>query len=169
MPGLDVTIELDDAELERRLAQAIASGSRLRVPMGEIAEEWMVAVHDRFDQERDPLGVPWQKRRGDEDSARKVLHLTGDMERAVVPEFGDDFAQIGVLKSGGAGRYARIHNEGGTIVPKTGKALSFGGRLVAKVVMPKRQFVGFGERERSAVVEIMGDFLRGLFGVGVGA
>ena len=169
MAGFDATIELNDAELERALARAISNGTNLRQPMGEIAEEWLEHVHDRFEQERDPLGVPWAKRRGDEDSSRKVLHLTGDLRRAVVPEFGDDFAQVGVLKSGGPGRYARIHNEGGTILPKAKKALSFGGRIVAKVIMPKRQFVGFGERERGSVVEIMGGFLRGLFGTGAGA
>lgn len=169
--GFDLSISLDDASLDALLSRAVKEGAEMRRPMGEVAEEWMDHVRDRFAQERDPFHVPWMKRRIDpaapinvKDASRKVLHLTGALERAVVPEFGSDFAQVGVLKTAGPARYARIHNEGGTIVPKRGAALSFGGRLVAKVVMPKRQYVGFGPDERRSVIEVMTDFVRGLFG-----
>ncbi|MGB3929339.1 MAG: phage virion morphogenesis protein, partial [Sphingobium sp.] len=153
------------------LSRAIKGGADLRQPMGEIAEEWMDHVRERFDQERDPFGVPWKKRRIDpnapidvKDASRPLLRKDGYLFNTVVPEFGSDFAQVGVLKTAGPARYARIHNEGGTITPKKGKALSFGGRLVAKVVMPKRQYVGFGPDERQSVTEVMIDFLRALFG-----
>jgi len=169
--GFDLTVNLDDAELDAVLSRAIKDGADMRRPMGEIAEEWLEHVRERFQQERDPMGVPWKKRRIDpnapinvKDASRKVLHLSGDLERAVVPEFGSDFAQVGVLKTAGPARYARIHNEGGTIVPRMAKALSFGGRMVAKVVMPKRTYIDFGDAERRSVVEILTDFARGLFG-----
>lgn len=164
MAGINISIELNDAALESVLNRAVRQGTDMRQPMGEIADEWMDLARHRFADERDPLGVPWAKRRDDSDPGRKVLHLTGALERSIVPDFGADFAQIGVLPSGGPGKYARIHNEGGVIVPRFKKALSFGGRIVSRVVMPKRQFLGFGEGERRSVVEIMGDFLRGLFG-----
>jgi hypothetical protein len=35
------------------------------------------------------------------------------------------------------------------IRPKEKAALSFGGRIVAQVVMPKRQFLGFGPAEQN--------------------
>jgi phage gpG-like protein len=169
--GFDITVKLDDAALDATLSRAVKEGADLRHPMGEIAEEWMDHVRDRFAQERDPFGVPWKKRRLDpnapidvKDASRKVLHLEGDLERAVVPDFGSDFAQVGVIKTAGPAKYARIHNEGGTIKAKNGRALSFGGRLVAQVVMPKRQFVGFGPAERQTVVEVMTDFVRDMFG-----
>lgn len=172
MSGIQIAIKLDNVELETALDRAIAGGEDMRQPMGEIAEEWLDNARQRFAEERDPLGVPWKKRRVAEfnpslaaaDASRKVLHLTGAMERAMVPDFGSDFAQVGVLPSGGPGKYARTHNEGGEIVPKTGKALSFGGRLVSRVVMPKRQYLGDGPKEQQAVTEILGDWLRGLFG-----
>lgn len=164
--GIDLTVRLDDAALDAALSRAIAEGVDLRKPMGEIAGEWMDHVRDRFAQERDPMGVPWAKRRDNVDPGRKLLFLDGHLQNAVVPEFGSDFAQIGVLKTAGPARYARIHNEGGTIVPRVAKALSFGGRLVAKVVMPRRQFVGFGDAERQSVIDVLGDFLRDLFGKG---
>jgi phage gpG-like protein len=161
--GIDVTITLDSADLEAALDRAIAGGEDLRRPMGEIAEAWIELVHERFAEERDPQGVPWAKRYGGEDPERKVLHLTGALENAVVPEFGSDFAQIGVLPTGGPGRYARIHNEGGVIKPKEKKALSFGGMVLAQVVMPKRTFIDFGPGEQAAADEILVEFLRYLF------
>lgn len=163
--GFDLTIELDDAALNAALSRAIKDGADLRRPMGEIAEEWLGHVRARFAAEKDPFGVPWAKRHGNADPERKLLHLEGDLERAIVPEFGSDFAQVGVVETAGPARYARIHNEGGTIKPKKGKALAFGGRIVAQVVMPKRQYVGFGPDERQTVEEVMTDFVRGIFGV----
>lgn len=160
--GLHVTIALDDV-LDAQLDRALAGAMDLRKPMGEIAEEWLEHVHGRFADERDPLGVPWRKRRDNVDPERKVLHLTGDLERNVSIDFGDDFALIGVLPSGGPGKYARIHNEGGEIVPKNGRALSFGGRLVARVVMPQRQFVGFGPDEHATAEDVLGNHLRAIF------
>lgn len=175
MSGIQIAIALDDAELEAALDRAIDGGEDLRQPMGEIAEEWLDHARNRFAEERDPLGVPWKKRRvsefdaslADVDASRKVLHLTGALERAMIPDFGSDFAQVGVLPSGGPGKYARIHNEGGEIVPKNKKALSFGGRLVSRVVMPKRQFLGFGPAEQQTVEDVMGNWLRRLFGAAV--
>ncbi|WP_336973422.1 phage virion morphogenesis protein [Sphingobium aromaticiconvertens] len=166
MSGIDVTIELNDQALDRALAKAIKNGVDMRQPMAEIADEWMVAVRDRFAQERDPLGIPWMKRRDNSDPGRPLLQQDRFLFNAVEPRHGSDFAQVGVLRTAGPARYARIHNEGGTIKPKNGKALSFGGRIVAQVTMPKRQFLGFGEVERQSTVEILSDFMRGLFNEG---
>lgn len=161
MAAIEMTISLDDAALSRALDRAIQAGTNLRQPMGEIAAEWMTLVHARFDSETDPLGVPWAKRR-DDTGAHQLLQLSRQLHNAIVPDFGADFAQVGVLNTAGPARYARIHNEGGTIRPKTKKALSFGGRVVAQVVMPKRQYLGFGPKEQDVVTEVMGDFLRGV-------
>lgn len=170
MAGFDVSIQLDDALLNEMVGRAILAGSNLREPMSEIAEDWMVHVRGRFAQERDPFGVPWMKRRIDpaapaniKDASRKVLHKTGALERAIVPEFGPNFAQIGVIRTAGPAKYAGIHNEGGEIVPKRGRALSFGGRLVSKVVMPKRQYLGFGPDEQRITISVLRNFLARLF------
>lgn len=163
MTGLEVDIQLDDAALDAALGQAIAEGADLRRPMGQIAGQWMDHVRARFAQERDPFGVPWAKRRDNVDPQRPLLQLDRHLLNAIVPDFGSDFAQVGVLKTAGPAKYARIHNEGGTIKPREKKALSFGGRIVAQVVMPKRQYIGDGPEERRSVVEVMTDFARGLF------
>jgi phage gpG-like protein len=111
MSGIGYTIELDSAELDAMIARAINEAHDMRRPMGEIAEEWLDLVHERFDQEKDPFGVPWAKRRDNVDPDRKVLHLTGALENQIVPDFGPDYAQVG-LPTGGPGIYGRIHNEG---------------------------------------------------------
>lgn len=169
MSGIEITITLDSAELEAALDRAIAGGEDMRQPMGEIASEWLGLVHDRFDEERDPLGVPWVKRRDNADPDRKLLHLKGYLRNAVREDFGSDYAQVGVIATGGPAKYGRIHNEGGVIVPKHKKALSFGGRLVSRVVMPKRQFIGDGPAEQRTVEDVLGDWLRGLFAAGAPA
>jgi phage gpG-like protein len=161
--GFDLTVKLDDAALDAALSRAVKEGADMRRPMGEIAGEWMDHVRGRFAQERDPFGAPWTKRRGNVDPERPLLQLDRHLLNAVVPDFGSDFAQVGVLKTAGPAKYARIHNEGGTIKPREKKALSFGGRLVAQVVMPKRQYVGFGPEEERTVGEVMTDFVRDLF------
>ncbi|PHP19523.1 hypothetical protein CG471_11735 [Sphingobium sp. IP1] len=168
--GFDLSIRVDDAMLNEAVGRAILAGSNLREPMGHIAEDWMVHARGRFAQERDPFGVPWMKRRIDpdqpinvKDASRKVLHKKGALERALVPDFGSDFAQIGVLQTAGPAKYARIHNEGGTIKPRNKKALKFGNRVVSQIVMPKRQYVGFGPDEERIVIQVLRAFLAGLF------
>lgn len=163
MAGIDISVKLDDAALDAALSRAIEGGADLRRPMGEIAGEWMDHVRDRFARERDPFGAPWAKRRDNVDPGRPLLQLDRHLLNAIVPDFGSDFAQVGVLQTAGPAKYARIHNEGGTIKPREKKALSFGGRLVAQVIMPKRQFVGFGPEEEQSVLEVMTDFARDLF------
>ncbi|WP_336958746.1 phage virion morphogenesis protein [Sphingobium aquiterrae] len=166
--GLDITISLGD-ELERALGRAIEKGDDLTRPMAAIAEALEVGAHQHFETESDPMGVPWKPRRDNSDPGRKILSLSRALEQAIVREFGRDFAQVGVLRTAGPARYARIHNEGGTIRPKHKKALSFAGRLVAKVVMPKRQYLGWGNFEREETIDILTDHLRHLFDEGAAA
>lgn len=166
MSGIDIKITLDSAELDAALSRAIAGGEDIRAPMLAIAGMWRNLVEDRFDAEESPLGVPWAKRRDNSGPAHKILKLSGALLEQVIPLSGPDFAQIGVEATAGPAKYARIHNEGGTIVPKNKKALSFGGRIVAKVVMPQRQFIGFGPKEQEVVELVLGDWLRGLFSGG---
>lgn len=164
--GIAVTIALDDKALDAALDRAIRASADLTAPMTEVAAEWVMLVHDRFEAEIDPLGVPWAKRRvtdGEDDDGHKILQQMGYLRNAVKPDAGRDFAQVGVDRSAAPAAYARIHNEGGTIRPKTARALAFGGRFVSQVVMPRRQYIGFGPKEQDSVQAVMGAFLRGLF------
>lgn len=163
MSGIDITITLDRADLDAALTRAIASAEDMRAPLFSIAGEWKRLVDQRFDDEESPLGVPWAKRRDNADPGRKVLHDSGALREQVIPDAGADYAQVGVEATAGPAIYARIHNEGGVIKPKAKKALKFGGRIVAQVVMPQRQFLGFGPKEQTVVDDVLGDWVRGLF------
>ncbi len=164
--GFDVTIDLQDEALNSALSRAISAGEDMTQPMADIADDWMSHIRARFDQEQDPMGMPWTKRRNDDgqDDGHPLLQKSRALFNQIVPEFGRDFATVGVLRTGGPARYARIHNEGGTIEPRKAGALSFGGRIVSKVVMPRRQYIGFGPAENASVVDVMTDWLARLFG-----
>lgn len=165
MSGLDIRIELDET-LGAQLDKAAALGSDLTLPMAEIAEVLVEGAQARFDTQIGPDGVPWQRSRRAVESGDTppTLTLTGQLRRQIVPEYGRDFAMAGVLKTAGPGKYARIHQQGGTIRPRVKKALAFGGRLLARVIMPPRPYLGFGAYEREHVTDILQRHLKAIFG-----
>ncbi len=163
---MDIEISIDSKAVEAALKLASAEGADLSQPMAEIAEVLAEGAQKRFETQIGPDNVPWQKsRRAIEDGDNPpTLTLTGQLKRQIVPDYGRDFARAGVLKTGGPGVYARIHQLGGTIKPKAGKALSFGGRLLAQVKMPARPYLGFGDFERQLTLDILNSHLKSLFG-----
>jgi phage virion morphogenesis protein len=76
----------------------------------------------------------------------------------------------GAVEWGSDKVYAAVHQFGGKIAPKTGKALVFklGGRLVRarSVTIPARPFLGFGREEQDTVADVVeGFFARAMRGV----
>lgn len=165
MSGLDIRIELEET-VTRRLDKAASLGSDLTQPMAEIAEVLVEGAQQRFETRIGPDGVPWKRSRRaiESNDEPPTLTLTGQLKRQIVPEYGRDFAMAGVVKTAGPGKYARIHQLGGTIVPRVKKALAFGGRLLSKVVMPARPYLGFGAHEREHVPAILQRHLKAIFG-----
>lgn len=156
MSTIDIRIELDDT-LTPALHRAVLAGTNMTPAMAEISEVLVEGAQGRFDTQIGPDGVPWKKSQRAIESGDNppTLTLTGQLKRQIVPDYGRDFAAAGVVRSAGPGKYARIHQLGGTIRPRKGKALSFGGRLFAKVVMPARPYLGFGEGERTETIAIL--------------
>ncbi|WP_066546697.1 phage virion morphogenesis protein [Sphingomonas sp. CCH15-F11] len=158
--GIELTIELDDA-LEVSLRRAIAASEDLTEPMGTIAGIMFDAVQDRFEREVDPLGVPWKRSQRAIEDGGKTLQESRQLRDAIVPEFGRDFATVGVQDQPASRRdtpvrdYARIHQEGGTIRPRTKRALSFAGRVVASVTMPRRAYLGLSAEEREEIPAVL--------------
>lgn len=156
MTDLDIRIDIEE-NVSAAFARGKVAGRDMTLMMAEISEVLVEGAQERFDTQIGPDGVPWKKSGRAEESSDNppTLTLTGQLRRQIVPDYGPDFARAGVLKTGGPGVYARIHQLGGTIVPKLKKALSFGGRLIAKVIMPARAYLGFGEFERAETTEIL--------------
>lgn len=165
MSGFDIRIELDDT-LGPALERAVLAGSNLTPAMAEISEALVEGARGRFETQIGPDGVPWKKslRAIESNDTPPTLTLTGQLKRQIVPDYGRDFASAGVVKTAGPGKHARIHQLGGTIRPRKGKALSFGATVVSKVIMPARPYLGFGEHERTETLAILRTHLDTAFG-----
>ncbi|MCH4893382.1 phage virion morphogenesis protein [Sphingomonas sp. SFZ2018-12] len=173
--GINLEIELDDA-LELGLRRAIAAAEDLTEPMRSIAAIMLDATQTRFDQEVDPLGVPWKRSQRAIEDGGKTLVDQRQLLGAIVDQFGRDFAAVGVQREAASkrdtpvGDYARIHQEGGTIRPRTKRALSFAGRVVASVTIPRRTYIGLGAKERDEIpVVLVGHLDRAFRGGSAGA
>jgi len=109
------------------------------------------------DEKTAPDGTAWK-----ENAAQtSTLYAEGALYRSI-----DYEASPSSVKVGSALVYARIHQQGGKIEPKSAKALAFkiGGqfRMVKSVTMPARPYLGLSADNRSEIVETTEDWLGGL-------
>ncbi len=145
--------------IERSLADQLARARReaadLAPAMAEISELMLEDTRRRFRAEVAPGGVPWKKSRRAIERGGKTLQDKGFLLRSLDRRSGERFAEVGVKPGAPQSTYAAIHQFGGTIRPRARKALSFGGRLVAKVVMPARPYLGFDPDVREDIVLIL--------------
>ncbi len=107
-----------------------------------------------------PDGSAWKPNRA---GLTPILHRSGALARSI------DYAVAGTRAIIGSGLvYARIHQEGGVIVPKSASALVFqvGNQVyrVKKVTMPARPYIGLSGEDRSELVQTVAAYLRRLFG-----
>lgn len=107
-----------------------------------------------------PDGSAWKPNRA---GRTPILHLSGALARSI------DYLVAGTRAVIGSGLiYARIHQEGGVIVPKSASALVFqvGNQVyrVKKVTMPARPYIGLSAEDRSELVQTVAAYLRRLFG-----
>lgn len=137
---LDIAIREDVTVALGRLAEM---GEDMTPVMKDIAGHLADTTRERFETEADPTGRKWIPSRRVVEHGGKTLTLTGDLGNSITEDWGPDFAAAGPERSGGAGVYALIHQTGGEIRPREKKALSFGGRIVARVIIPARPYVGF--------------------------
>lgn len=156
-----VSINLFD-QLGPALQRAVDALGDLSKPMAEISVDWLESTRSRFNQQIDPMGVPWKPRR-DADNTNPLLVERGDLRNQLDNASGPDFAEVGVQATGGPAIYARIHNEGGMIRPKSGRALRTPFGTFAQIVIPKRQFVGASDSDQANAVEVLTQHLQSAF------
>jgi phage virion morphogenesis protein len=150
-----------DAELTLdALDRLYAAAGDLRPVLKNIGEYETQSTKDRFGTETDPQGRPWPdlnplyaltkkgsgKLKGETGRLAQIFYQLAD-ESAV--DIGSDII------------YARIHNEGGKIVPKSAAALFFsmGGQefRVQSVTIPQRQFLGFSDADMAEILAVIED------------
>lgn len=134
-----------DENVTAALAAAHKAGADLTPAMQSIAVLMARLTEENFDQERSPEGVPWKVSQRVKDQGGKILQDKGDLKGSIRPDWSATHAAAGPEASGGAAIYARIHQLGGTIKAKSGKALNtpFGPR--GAVTMPARPYLGYNE------------------------
>jgi phage gpG-like protein len=112
------------------------------------------------DEKTSPAGAAWKPNW----AGTSILYASGALSRSI------DYLVQGYQLIVGSGLvYARIHQEGGVIEPKTAEALAFriAGQFVtaAKVTMPARPYVGVSSENRGEIVDAAVRFIRGRLGL----
>jgi phage virion morphogenesis protein len=154
------TIKIDASEVQDALKRFLAAAEDLAPVFKNIGEYEAEATKQRFRDERDPDGNVWQALnplyKETKKGPRILTGQTGDLSRIVWQLASQSEVEIGSNMI-----YARIHNEGGTIVPKSAAALVFsmGGQTfkVKSVKIPKRQYLGINDEDRARIEEIIED------------
>lgn len=158
MAGKSVTFESDD--VDAALAVLFAAAGDLKPALKNIGEYGASSTRRRFVTETDPEGKPWvdlnplyaETKKG----SGKLKGETRTLSQIVWQLANDSNVEWGSNEV-----YARIHNEGGTIVPKNAAALIFsmGGQTFAvqSVKIPKRQFLGTNQADIEEILAIVQD------------
>lgn len=106
-----------------------------------------------------PDGAAWQPNI----EGTSTLFKSGQLDDSIHHEAGSSNVEVGSNKV-----YARIHQEGGVIEPKSANALAFtvGGAFVLakRVTMPQRQYLGLSADNRNEIESFAEDFLGEDFG-----
>lgn len=152
--GLVLEVDTLDA-LGPVLRRLRAAASDLTEPMAEASGAMFAGTLERFNDERDPLGIPWQKSKAALEEGRKTLKDSGDLYNALERQSGADYAAVGVYSMGGPAIYGRIHQFGGTIRPKSAKALNTPFDYRASVTIPARPYLGFSDDDIMAIDRIL--------------
>ena len=121
---------------------------------------------EHFAQESGPDGTPWLQSRRAKEAGGKTLQDSRILYTSL--SYYRDAA--GNLITGSPLEYARIHNRGGIIKPRPEsgkKALHFGGVIRAQVVIPKREYLGWGPGEIRVVNDVLKDLAKTLSKEGV--
>jgi phage gpG-like protein len=109
----------------------------------------------RIEEEKtSPAGAAWKPNI----AGTSILYASGALSRSI------DYAAAPASVQVGSGLvYARIQNAGGTITPKTARALAFqlGNRLVMtqSVTLPARTYLGLSADNQEEVVDAAEDWL----------
>ncbi len=109
------------------------------------------------DEKTAPDGTPWQENW----AGTSILYQSGALVQSI-----DYVATPDSVMIGSGLVYARIHQQGGKIEPKSAKALAFmvGNqfRLVQSVTMPARPYLGLSPDNENEIVETTEDWLERL-------
>lgn len=158
MAGRSITFENEN--IDAALTALFAAAGDVTPALQNIGEYGGKSTRRRFIDETDPEGKPWQALNALYARTKKGPgKLRGETRTLsqIVWQLADDNG----VEWGSNEVYARIHNEGGDIVPKSADTLVFsmGGQTfhVKKVTIPKRQFLGTNAQDIEEILGIVQD------------
>lgn len=164
MSGVQAKLTIDTAPLRRVFAALRAAGAEPHEALDAAGRTLVGNTQLRFDAGAGPGGEPWQQSLRVRLFGGQTLKDSGRLKDSVTHEVEGKSVVWGTNVV-----YAGIHQTGGTIVPKSGKALAFKGPdgrpvFVKKVVMPARPFIGFDEIDNEDVHDVLVDVLSRVVG-----
>ncbi|MEA3533717.1 phage virion morphogenesis protein [Rhizobium sp. CC-YZS058] len=153
------TLTFNDTSVEQLLARLLEAAGDVKPALKNIGEYEAKVTRRRFVDQVDPDGHRWKPLNPLYAKTKKGPGIlrgeTRDLS-SIVWQLAKDSVSIGSNVV-----YARIHNEGGVITPKTASALVFsmGGQTfrVKSVTIPRRQFLGFNDASIAAILDIVQD------------
>lgn len=155
-----VRMSVGEAELEGVLSGLTQALGDLRPLLKNIGGHVQATTIDRFPLQVSPGGVPWAALNPLYAATKKGPGTLRETNRLadIIYQVAEDMVLVGTNAV-----YARIHQFGGIIKPKTAAALVFslGGRIVhaMSVKMPKREFLGLTDADQEEIRLISTDFL----------
>lgn len=139
-----VTVQYNDAEVQRLLSRAILRLRDLSIPMREIGELHLLSTDERFENEVDPFGRPWKDIKP---RTRAIKRAKGRIDK--------------ILQGTGAGRNS-VNYRATKFSVSTGTPVKYmadhqrgtGGQ-------DKREFLGSSDEDREETIAILRDWTFG--------
>lgn len=160
MSGATLTLRYEDAELQRvakRLQRALAKADHkplLQLIAGALRESATL----RFHQGKAPDGSHWKKSRRALETGGQTLILEGRLRDSLAARVNAKSLEVGTNVV-----YGGIHQFGGIIRPKKGRALAVPGvGFRSSVTMPARPYLGISADDEAEIKDITETWLRKL-------
>ena len=154
MSGTAITVTVDDREIRALLASVRSRLGGTRPLMRTIGEVVRSSVERNFAAQGRP--TRWEPSQRVKDEGGQTLSDTGRLRRSITVAAGDGWASVGTNVV-----YAAIHQFGGTIRPKTAKALKTPYGTFKSVALPARPFLIVQDEDWAEIKAAINDFLVG--------
>lgn len=148
---------------DKAVSNAAKKMANKKLLMATIGETLVSGTIKRFADEEDPQGKNWEKSERAKSESGVTLTETGRLRKSIDYAATQDKVMVGSNVA-----YARIHQFGGTIKPKNGKALKFNGKdgnpvFVKQVNIPARPYIGVSAADMTEVKATIAAFMKGAF------
>ncbi|UJX42973.1 phage virion morphogenesis protein [Desulfovibrio sp. JY] len=159
---MDFRVEVVVAPTAGFLARLLTRVDDMTPAMALIGRLLVGSIQENFELGHAPDGTRWKPSLRAKLQGGQTLVDTGALMSGIVYEASANRVEIG--PSGPSLKYARIHQEGGEIRPKTAKALFFRGadgqaRAVNVVRIPARPYMGLSAEDWNSIGETLLDYL----------